>query len=131
MPWRLRWPWRRVPRSRRRAPRSSVPPSLRPARASLPGASTVSAVPQFSSFNDVELCDFQGPLCMNGFDGNGGLVKSYPITPGNAQDVNVTKLSNCGGTVTLSPRARSREGADSIPCSGASPLSRLLSKRTG
>lgn len=52
-------------------------------------------------FTNVVLCDLEAsPLCMSGFDGNGGAVKGEPINPGQAQDVNVDVLSNCGGKVT-------------------------------
>lgn len=67
-------------------------------------ASTASAARSFTDLHDVELCDNTADsLCMNGFDGDGGAVKGFPFTPGDAQDVSVTKLANCGGTVTDVP----------------------------
>lgn len=67
-------------------------------------AGAVRATPRFTNLHDVELCDSDGSgLCMNGFDGENGAVKSFPLTPGDAQDVSVTQLSNCGGTVTDVP----------------------------
>jgi hypothetical protein len=67
-------------------------------------ASTVSAARSFTNLHDVELCDnTANSLCMNGFDGDGGSVNSFPFTPGDAQDVSVIKLTNCGGTVTDVP----------------------------
>jgi hypothetical protein len=62
----------------------------------------VASVPASATgFKNVVLCDLEAsPLCMSGYDGNGGAVKGEPINPGAAQDVNVTVLTNCGGTVT-------------------------------
>ena len=63
------------------------------------GAAAVPA--SATGFKDVVLCNHQNPaLCMNGYDGNGGPVNGYPYTPGAAQNVDVTALTECGGTVT-------------------------------
>jgi hypothetical protein len=55
-------------------------------------------------FPDGVLCDFEStPLCMNGYDGTGGLIKGFHYTPGDAQDVAVTQDTTiCGpnGVVT-------------------------------
>jgi hypothetical protein len=57
-----------------------------------------------TGFSNVEVCNIQSPsLCMNGYDGNGGAVKADYLNPGSdPQVVDVTPLSNCGGTVTYS-----------------------------
>jgi hypothetical protein len=57
-----------------------------------------------AGFPDGVLCDLEStPLCMNGFDGSGGLIKGFHYTPGDAQDVAVTQDTTiCGpkGEVT-------------------------------
>ncbi len=59
--------------------------------------------PNFTNKHGVQLCDNESsPLCMNGFDGDGGAVKSFARTPGDAQNVSVLAASNCGGSVTAS-----------------------------
>ncbi len=59
------------------------------------------AVPGYTNRTSVQLCDTETvPLCMNGYDGNDMPVDVFQQTPGYAQNVSITQLSNCGGTVT-------------------------------
>ena len=67
-------------------------------------AGIVKAVPGYTDRTNVQLCDAEAsPLCMNGYDGSNEPVHAYPDTPGDAQDLDIVQLNNCGGTVTVSP----------------------------
>jgi hypothetical protein len=55
----------------------------------------------------VRVCSLGGnDLCMNGYDGTGGVVKGFAdngTSPDPTQDTNVDQDSNCGGVVTTTP----------------------------
>lgn len=74
-------------------------------------ARTVSATPDFVNKIDTQLCD-QHRYCMNGFDGDGGQVNDFPLTPGPAQNLDILQQSNCGGSVTVNPDCPFTPGSD-------------------
>lgn len=76
-----------------------------PASASAASAARMKAASVTPDVTNTQLCAFNPELCMNGDDGNfnagdGGLVKGFPLSAGDHQNLAIAPASNCGGTVT-------------------------------
>jgi hypothetical protein len=79
-----------------------VATTLLAACVAIPGIAVTPAAA--TGFSDVEVCTVVNVVveCMNGYDGDFGIVKTYPYTPGAAQDMSVDPVNyaGCGSTVT-------------------------------